>query len=68
MDPEAQAHEQGRGALATQHASDLDVTVDDEAWKVPASRSAHPLAAWGPPVPRSFLAPDDIAALARGTE
>jgi catechol 2,3-dioxygenase-like lactoylglutathione lyase family enzyme len=49
-----------------EYSSDLDVIVDDEAWKVAASSGAHPLAAWGPPVPRSFLAPDDIAALARG--
>ena len=51
-----------------EYSSDLDVIVDDEAWKVAASSGAHPLAAWGPPVPRSFLAPDDIAALARGAE
>jgi hypothetical protein len=44
------------------------VIVDEEAWKVAASTGAHPFAAWGPPVSRSFLAPDDIAALARGTE
>lgn len=49
-----------------EYSSDLDVIVDEEAWKVAASSGAHPLAAWGPPVPRSFLAPDDIAALARG--
>ena len=53
------------GAFA-EYTSDLDVIADDEAWKVAASTGAHPLAAWGPPVPRSFLAPDDIAALARG--
>ncbi|HKE11270.1 MAG TPA: VOC family protein [Myxococcota bacterium] len=46
--------------------SDLDVIVDDEAWKVAASIAVHPLAAWGPAVPPSFLAPDDIVALARG--
>jgi catechol 2,3-dioxygenase-like lactoylglutathione lyase family enzyme len=49
-----------------EYSSDLDVIADDEAWKVAASTGAHPLAAWGPPVPRSFLAPDDIAALAQG--
>jgi catechol 2,3-dioxygenase-like lactoylglutathione lyase family enzyme len=50
-----------------EYSSDLDVIADEEAWKVSsASLSAHPLAAWGPPVPREFLAPDDIAALARG--
>jgi hypothetical protein len=53
---------------ATRRASDLDVNVGDEAWKVAASSGAHPLAAWGPPIPRSILGPDDIAALARGTE
>jgi len=42
------------------------VIADAEAWKVSAATSVHPLVAWGPPVPRSFLAPDDIAALARG--
>ena len=49
-----------------EYSSDLDVIADDEAWQVAASTAAHPLAAWGPPVPPSFLAPDDIAALARG--
>jgi len=49
-----------------EYSSDLDVIVDDEAWKVAASTGAHPLAAWGPPVPGPFLAPPDIVALARG--
>ena len=49
-----------------EYSSDLDVIADDEAWRVAASTSVHPLAAWGPPVPRDFLAPDDIVALARG--
>jgi catechol 2,3-dioxygenase-like lactoylglutathione lyase family enzyme len=49
-----------------EYTSDLDVIVDDEAWKIAASSGAHPLAAWGPPIPRSFLAPDDVIALARG--
>jgi catechol 2,3-dioxygenase-like lactoylglutathione lyase family enzyme len=53
------------GAFA-EYTSDLDVIADDEAWQIAASTVVHPLAAWGPPVPRSFLAPDDIAALARG--
>jgi catechol 2,3-dioxygenase-like lactoylglutathione lyase family enzyme len=48
-----------------EYTCDLDVIADEEAWRVSASSSAHPLATWGPPVPRSFLAPDDIAALAR---
>ncbi len=50
-----------------EYTSDLDVISDDEAWKVASSLPAHGLAAWGPPVPRAFLAPEDIMALARGT-
>jgi len=53
------------GAFA-EYTCDLDVIADDEAWKVAASVQVHPLAVWGPPVPKSFIAPDDIAALARG--
>ncbi len=49
-----------------EYTSDLDVIADAEAWRVAASTPAHGLAAWGPPVPREFLAPDDIVALARG--
>jgi catechol 2,3-dioxygenase-like lactoylglutathione lyase family enzyme len=49
-----------------EYSSDLDVIADEEAWKVAASTSAHPLAAWGPPVPPAFLAPPDVVALARG--
>ena len=49
-----------------EYSSDLDVINDAEAWQVAASMPAHGLAAWAPPVPREFLAPDDIAALARG--
>jgi catechol-2,3-dioxygenase len=49
-----------------EYTCDLDVIADEEAWQVAASTSVHPLAAWGPPVPRSFLAPDDLAGLARG--
>ncbi|HEX2485844.1 MAG TPA: VOC family protein [Myxococcota bacterium] len=49
-----------------EYSSDLDVVADEEAWRVAASTAAHPLAAWGPPVPPAFLAPEDVAALARG--
>jgi catechol 2,3-dioxygenase-like lactoylglutathione lyase family enzyme len=49
-----------------EYSSDLDVIADDESWRVAASTGAHPLAAWGPPVPPAFLAPEDIVALARG--
>jgi catechol 2,3-dioxygenase-like lactoylglutathione lyase family enzyme len=40
--------------------SDLDVIEDDQAWRAKAAPGAHPLAAWGPPVPSSFLAPEDV--------
>jgi catechol 2,3-dioxygenase-like lactoylglutathione lyase family enzyme len=49
-----------------EYSADLDVIADAEAWKVAASTPVHGLAAWGPPVPASFLAPEDIVALARG--
>jgi catechol 2,3-dioxygenase-like lactoylglutathione lyase family enzyme len=45
-----------------EYTCDLDVIADEEAWQVAASTSVHPLAVWGPPVPRSFLAPDDLVA------
>jgi catechol 2,3-dioxygenase-like lactoylglutathione lyase family enzyme len=49
-----------------EYTSDLDVIADEEAWRVASTLAAHGLAAWGPPVPRAFLAPDDVAAFARG--
>jgi len=42
--------------------SDLDVIEDDQAWRAKAAPGAHALAAWAPPVPASFLAPEDIVA------
>jgi len=49
-----------------EYTSDLDVIADEEAWRVASSMPVAGLAAWGPPVPREFLAPDDILALAKG--
>jgi catechol 2,3-dioxygenase-like lactoylglutathione lyase family enzyme len=49
-----------------EYTSDLDVIQDDAAWKAATTIPVEGLAAWGPPVPREFLAPDDIMALARG--
>ena len=49
-----------------EYSCDLDVIADEEAWKVSASTPVAPLASWAPPVPPSFLAPEDIVALARG--
>ena len=49
-----------------EYTSDLDVIDDADAWRVASSLAADGLAAWGPPVPREFIAPDDVVALARG--
>ena len=46
-----------------EYTSDLDVVVDEEAWRIASSAAVEGLAAWGPPVPIEFLAPPDIAAL-----
>jgi catechol-2,3-dioxygenase len=43
--------------------SDLDVITDDERWVADTWRGRRSLAAWAPPAPPSFLAPDDIAEL-----
>jgi catechol 2,3-dioxygenase-like lactoylglutathione lyase family enzyme len=48
-----------------EYTSDLDVIDDADAWRVASSLPAHGLAAWGPPVPREFLAPPDMVALAQ---
>ena len=42
--------------------SDLDVIVDEEAWKVRATSGVDGLAAWAPPVPHTFLMPEDLLA------
>jgi len=49
-----------------EYTSDLDVIADEEVWRVASSIPVAGLAAWGPPVPREFLAPEDIVALAKG--
>jgi catechol 2,3-dioxygenase-like lactoylglutathione lyase family enzyme len=49
-----------------EYTADLDVIVDEEAWRAATTAPVGGLAAWGPPVPREFLAPEDVMALARG--
>jgi catechol 2,3-dioxygenase-like lactoylglutathione lyase family enzyme len=49
-----------------EYTSDLDVIDDADAWRVASSLPAHGLAAWGPPIPRDFFAPPDMAALGKG--
>ncbi|MEZ4217250.1 MAG: VOC family protein [Myxococcota bacterium] len=50
-----------------EYTSDLDVIVDEEAWRVATTLPVGGLASWGPPVPRDFLAPADVVALAGAT-
>lgn len=45
--------------------SDLDVIDDAAAWAAQAAGGGHALAAWAPPVPGDFLAPEDIVALVK---
>jgi catechol 2,3-dioxygenase-like lactoylglutathione lyase family enzyme len=50
----------------TEYYADLDCIVDDELWTPGVWDGAKGLASWGPPVPHSFLAPDDLAELIAG--
>jgi hypothetical protein len=45
--------------------SDLDVIENDAAWDNQAVGGGNPLAAWAPPAPGSFIAPEDIVALVK---
>ena len=51
----------------SEYYSDLDTIPADEVWKPGVLEGAQGLFSWGPPVPPSFLAPDDLAALMTGT-
>jgi catechol 2,3-dioxygenase-like lactoylglutathione lyase family enzyme len=46
--------------------ADLDCIVDDQLWAPGVWDGAKSLYNWGPPVPPSFLAPDDLAELMAG--
>lgn len=50
----------------TEYYADLDCIVDDQLWKPGVWDGMHSLYNWGPPVPPSFLAPDDLAELMAG--
>jgi catechol 2,3-dioxygenase-like lactoylglutathione lyase family enzyme len=50
----------------TEYYADLDCIVDDQLWKPGVWEGMNSLYSWGPPVPRSFLAPDDLAELMAG--
>ena len=47
----------------TEYYADLDCIVDDALWKPGVWEGLGSLYSWGPPVPPSFLAPDDLAEL-----
>jgi catechol 2,3-dioxygenase-like lactoylglutathione lyase family enzyme len=46
-----------------EYSSDLDVIVDDELWEAEDIADLRALVSWGPPVPPSFIKPDDLGAL-----
>jgi len=47
----------------SEYYSDLDCIVDDALWKPEVFTDMRALYNWGPPVPPSFIEPDDLAAL-----
>ncbi len=50
----------------TEYYADLDCVLDDQLWEPRVWDAARSLYSWGPPVPPSFLAPDDLVALMAG--
>ncbi len=50
----------------SEYYADLDCILDDQLWKPGVWEGAKGLYSWGPPVPSSFLAPDDLAELMAG--
>lgn len=50
----------------TEYYADLDCIVDDQLWKPGVFEGLKSLYNWGPPVPPSFLSPDDLAELMAG--
>ena len=47
----------------TEYYADLDCIIDDQLWNPGVWNDIRALYSWGPPVPTSFLAPDDLAEL-----
>jgi catechol 2,3-dioxygenase-like lactoylglutathione lyase family enzyme len=50
----------------SEYYSDLDCIVDDALWKPEVFTDMRALYNWGPPVPPSFIEPEDMAALMAG--
>ena len=51
----------------SEYYSDLDCIVEDALWKPSVVEGARGLYNWGPPVPPSFIRPEDLAALMTGS-
>jgi catechol 2,3-dioxygenase-like lactoylglutathione lyase family enzyme len=47
----------------TEYYADMDCIIDDQLWDPGVWTDIRALYSWGPPVPESFLAPDDLAEL-----
>ncbi|MFH9223409.1 VOC family protein [Streptomyces lydicus] len=50
----------------SEYYADMDAIVDDQLWTPRSFEGLQALYAWGPPVPPSFLNPDDLAAYMTG--
>jgi catechol 2,3-dioxygenase-like lactoylglutathione lyase family enzyme len=50
----------------SEYYSDLDCIIDDALWKPEVFTDVRALYSWGPPVPPSFIEPEDMAALMAG--
>ncbi|WP_351229093.1 VOC family protein [Streptomyces sp. NPDC002133] len=50
----------------SEYYSDMDCIVDDQLWTPETWEGASALYSWGPPVPPSFIRPDDLAAMMTG--
>ncbi|MEV0071640.1 VOC family protein [Amycolatopsis sp. NPDC050768] len=51
----------------SEYYSDLDCIVDDALWKPSVVDGTRGIYNWGPPLPPSFIKPEDLAALMTGT-
>jgi catechol 2,3-dioxygenase-like lactoylglutathione lyase family enzyme len=51
----------------TEYYADLDCIIDDQLWNPGVWDGIKSLYNWGPPVPASFIAPDDLAELMAGS-
>ncbi|MGW4486446.1 VOC family protein [Amycolatopsis sp. NPDC004368] len=50
----------------SEYYSDLDCVVDDALWKPAVVEGSRGIYNWGPPLPPSFITPEDLAALMTG--